>query len=90
MVDDETGTMVDHDMEQLFQVTGQKLTVSQYLRLIIDQRVRAGVRDPHEAGWGEGFRRGLGDFKIAFEKFMYKYVDAHEAPTGDDESAPLP
>jgi hypothetical protein len=77
-VDEETGHKVDHDREALKQATGEEVSVSQYLRLLIDQRLHGGAHDPFEAGWGEGFRVGTGEFKRAFETFLQQYILSHK------------
>lgn len=88
-VDDETAARVFNDIKALSEAIGEgrDLSVSQYFRLIIDQRLHGGERSPYETGWGEGFRSGAADNRRAYETFMADWVRRHRDDTEAIEAA---
>lgn len=78
-VDDETEQLIEQDREALGMSLGLNLSVSQYFRLIIDQRLKGGAYDPTEAGYGEGFKAGYGDFSKEFQSFIAEWLRARTA-----------
>ena len=86
-VDEETELRIEQDREALGMALGLNLTISQYFRLILDQRLKGGAYDATEAGYGEGFRAGYGDFSKEFQSFIAEWLRARTAKI-DEETAP--
>lgn len=78
-VDADTEAKIEADRQALEVAIGQKLSVSQYFRLIVDQRISGGAHDPREFGYGEGFRAGFADFNLEFQTFMHEFLVARTA-----------
>lgn len=81
-VDDDTEQRIEDDRVMLGAALGVDLTRSQYLRIIIDQRLQGAAYDPEESGYGEGFKSGYADFSKEFQSFIAQFLRTRTGKTG--------
>ncbi len=80
-VDAEMETMLEHDRAALSQTLGQQISTSQYLRIALTERLARAQGGQStlggsgwEAGYKDGFRKGLEDFYTKVRSFAANTV----------------
>lgn len=77
-IDDATEAAMEQDRALLSAQLNTSLTVSQYLRFILNQRLQH--QDPHAAGWREGALLAYGKFRESLEQTFHNLTDGDEGP----------
>lgn len=77
VVDEEFAALIDHDRRQLGQEIGrEELTASQYLRLILAQRLKSATETPFQVGWMEGFKDGYAKFNQKLQTALHELASS--------------